>query len=86
MGSAGAGLVMEAAMGRTGHYSPPGLLIRHIPENRRQRMARLRTFALAVIASIAATGVVLQEANDQRRAPGVDIAAAEPRPFDYFPG
>ena len=86
MGSAGAGLVMEATMGRTGHYSPPGLLIRHIPENRRQRMARLRTFALAAIASIAATGVVLQEANEQPSAPGVDVATAEPRPFDYFPG
>lgn len=71
-------------MGRTGHYSPPGLLIRHIPENRRKRMARLRTFALAAIVGIAATGVVLQETND--RAPGVDVAAAEPRPFDYFPG
>ena len=73
-------------MGRTGSYTPPGLLIRHIPENRRQRMARLRSFALALIAGIAATGVVLQEANEQSRAPGVDVAAAEPRPFDYFPG
>ena len=73
-------------MGRTGSYTPPGLLIRHIPENRRQRMARLRSFALALIAGIAATGVVLQEADEQRRAPGVDVAAAEPRPFDYFPG
>lgn len=73
-------------MGRTGQYSPPGLLIRHIPENRRQRMARLRTAALAVIACIAATGVVLQEVDAQSRAPGVDVAAVEPRPFDYFPG
>ena len=73
-------------MGRTAHYAAPGLLIGHIPESRRRRMARLRTFALAVIAGIAATGVVLQEADEQRRAPGVDVAAAEPRPFDYFPG
>lgn len=73
-------------MGRTGHHSPPGLLIRHIPENRRQRMARLRAFALAAIVVIAATGVVLQEVTDHRRAPGVDVASAEPRPFDYFPG
>ena len=73
-------------MGRTGHYSPPGLLIRHIPENRRQRMARLRTFALALIASVAATGVVLQELDDHRGAPGAEVASAEPRPFDYFPG
>jgi hypothetical protein len=72
-------------MGRTAHYAAPGLLIGHIPESRRRRMARLRILALAVIAGIAATGVALQ-ANEQRRAPGVDIAAAEPRPFDYFPG
>ena len=73
-------------MGRTGSYTSPGLLIRHIPENRRQRMARLRGFALALIAGIAATGVVLQEVRDQHRAPGLDVATAEPRPFDYFPG
>ena len=73
-------------MGRRTGYSPGGLMIRHIPESRRHRMARLRTWALALIASIAATGVVVQEANDRRTEPGVDMARAEPRPFDYFPG
>lgn len=73
-------------MGRSAGYSSGGLLIRHIPENRRHRMGRLRAWALALIATIAATGVVLQETNDRRVAPGVDVARAEPRPFDYFPG
>lgn len=73
-------------MGRKPGCSPGGLLIRHIPENRRHRMARLRTLALAAIAIIAATGVLLQEFSDQRAQSGVAVAAAEPAPFDYFPG
>lgn len=71
-------------MGRTGHYTPPGVLIRHIPENRRHRMARLRTTALAVIATIAASGVVLQEMHERDRPATVDVADASP--FDLFPG
>ena len=73
-------------MGRSAGYSPGGLLIRHIPENRRHRMVRLRALALALIATIAVTGVMLQEADARRVQPGVDVATAEPRPFDYFPG
>lgn len=73
-------------MGRNAGYSPGGLLIRHIPESRRDRAARLRTLALALIAIIAAAGVVAQEANQRRTSPTVAIASAEARPFDYFPG
>ncbi len=73
-------------MGRSAGYSPGGLLIRHIPESRRHRMGRLRAWALALIAIIAATGVALQEAGEHRVAKGLDVATAEPRPFDYFPG
>ena len=72
-------------MGRSAGY-PGGLLIRQIPENRRHRMARLRALALAAIATIAATGVLLQAFSDRRAEAGVDVARAEPAPFDYFPG
>ena len=73
-------------MGRTGHYSPPGLLIRHIPENRRQRMARLRTFALAAIACIAAqaeacrfSDVDVYGLSDPVGAPAANVALSRRR-------
>jgi hypothetical protein len=72
-------------MERSGQYAPPGLLIRHMPESRRQRMARLRTTALAVIATIAASGVALQEINAGARPAGQEVATG-PSPFDFFPG
>jgi hypothetical protein len=68
-------------MART-RFATGGLMIRHLPQSRRQRMARLRTAALVVIGLIAVSGVALQEL---RPAPA-QVASAEPTPFDYFPG
>jgi len=71
-------------MRRAKSYAQPGLLIRHAPLNRRQRMARMRAIALAAIGVIAVSGVVLQRA-EQRRPVGTEVAST-PSPFDYFPG
>jgi len=64
----------------TTRYSSP-LLIHRLPQSRRQRLLRRRTLALAAIAAIAASGVVLQ----QRGAHRVQVASAQ-EPFTYFPG
>jgi hypothetical protein len=60
-------------------HSP--LLIHKIPESRRQRLARLRTVALALIATIAVSGVVLQGQSHRH----AQMASAH-EPFSYFPG
>ena len=62
-------------------HSP--LLIHKIPENRRQRLSRIRTLALIAIGVIAVSGVAMQS-RDHHPA-GVQIAAAH-EPFSYFPG
>lgn len=72
-------------MGRARHYSTPGLMIRRIPEDRRRRMARLRSLALVAIGAIAVSGVVLQEMHDRGPA-GAQVAQVQAGPFDYFPG
>ena len=66
-------------------FGSPGLMIRRIPEDRRRRMARLRTLALVAIGTIAVTGVVVQEAHD-RAAPKAAKVAQVSGPFEYFPG
>jgi hypothetical protein len=58
------------------------LLIHHVPESRRRRLARVRTAALVVIGVIAASGIVLQ---GRSRHPGAQLAQAH-EPFSYFPG
>ena len=57
------------------------LLIHHLPQSRRQRMARLRTAALVAIATIAASGILLQ--GHARH--GAQVASVQ-EPFTYFPG
>jgi hypothetical protein len=57
------------------------LLIHHLPQSRRQRMARLRTAALVAIATIAASGILLQGQGRH----GAQIASVQ-EPFTYFPG
>jgi hypothetical protein len=69
-------------MERNRQYAPGGLMIRHLPQSRRQRMSRLRAAALAAIGVIAVSGIALQEL---RPVPD-QVASAEPSPFDYFPG
>jgi hypothetical protein len=64
----------------TAPYTSP-LLIHRLPENRRQRLARLRTLALVAIAVIAASGAVMQ----QQGARHAQIASVS-EPFTYFPG
>ncbi|HEX6860372.1 MAG TPA: hypothetical protein VF138_09290 [Caulobacteraceae bacterium] len=58
------------------------IMIQRVPEDRRRRMARLRTLALGLIGAIALSGVVLQEMHDR----GSREVATGPAPFDYFPG
>ena len=72
-------------MQRARQFGSPGLMIRRVPEDRRKRMSRLRTFALLTIGVIAVTGVVLQEAHD-RNIPGQAQVAQISGPFEYFPG
>jgi hypothetical protein len=62
----------------------PSLLIRHAPISRRRKVARMRAVALAAIAAVAVSGVVLQEL--ERRQPAGAQVAANPSAFDYFPG
>ena len=70
---------------RARHFGAPGLMIRRIPEDRRRRMARLRTLALLAIGAVAITGVVLQETHDRRRPANAQVAQIS-GPFEYFPG
>lgn len=72
-------------MGQDGYSTSPGFLIRHLPQSRRRRMARLRATALAVIAAVAVTGIALQELG-RPQPEGLTFAQAQPRPFDLFPG
>ena len=66
-----------------GEFNPHSLLlIHHVPEGRRHRLARTRTAALIVIGVIAASGIVLQGRNHH---PGAQLASAH-EPFSYFPG
>ena len=57
------------------------LLIHHLPQSRRQRMARLRAAALVAIAAIAASGILLQGHGRH----GAQVASVQ-EPFTYFPG
>lgn len=64
----------------------PALLVRHFNPSRRERTARTRTLALAVIVAVAASGAVLQEVRKPALPAGVEMAEAAPSAFDYFPG
>lgn len=65
---------------------PPALLVRHFNPSRRERTARTRTLALAVIVAVAASGAILQEVRKPAPPAGLEMADAAPSAFDYFPG
>ncbi|MGE5500469.1 MAG: hypothetical protein ACM3W4_00920 [Ignavibacteriales bacterium] len=67
-----------------GEFNPHSLLlIHHIPESRRHRLARVRALALILIGAIAVSGVVLQGRSHPHAGPQL---ASTQGPFSYFPG